>query len=144
MFCEQHLFVFNRQVIGISIPRITAILYILKQSFDRTNLSFFTVFFTILDFSNYSSTDTRYYYFFGLLFVKYCCLGFYLSSFHCWFLTFSTVLIVPEFIDNETCPQVWLKIAWVPYPKRTCIFSSPAGLWNVVARFPVGFSDFFD
>ena len=41
LFYERPLFIFNVKVLEISILRITAILYVLKRSFFRNNLSLF-------------------------------------------------------------------------------------------------------
>ena len=51
--------------------RILSVLLVLKKSFDWTNLSFFLIFFIILECQNYSWTLTSYYYFYDLIFVKY-------------------------------------------------------------------------
>ena len=62
------------------------------------------------------------------------------SSLKHYFVDFWPVCIIfigSEFIDTETCPRVWLKIFIGPYPNRTHGFSSPKGLWKVVARVPV-------
>ena len=47
------------------------------------------------------------------------------------------LFIVSAFIDPETCPWVCYLIFSGPYPSQAYIFSSPAGLWKVVARVPV-------
>ena len=38
------------------------------------------------------------------------------------------------FMDLETCPWVWLQIFCGTYTNQTCVFSSPTGLYKVVAR----------
>ena len=43
-FCEQHFFIFNRQVTENNISRITSIIYVLKLSFNWTNPSFLICF----------------------------------------------------------------------------------------------------
>ena len=50
-------------------------------------------------------------------------------------------LIRSAFIDPETCTQVCLQIVCGPYPNRTYISDSPAGLWKVMSRVPVVCSD---
>ena len=66
----------------------------------------------------------------------------FLSSLHHWLLTCFFALIWSGLVDTETCPHVWLQIICGTYLNRTYIFASPAGLWKVVARVPVGCSYF--
>ena len=63
--------------------------------------------------------------------------------FRSWLLTCLFVLIVSAFIDPKTCPRVWLQIVCGTYPKKTCVFTSPSGLWKVLTRVPVGCSELF-
>ena len=53
------------------------------------------------------------------------------------------LFIGPAFIDPEIFYWAWLKIFSGLYPNRTYGFSSPAGLWKVVARVTVGCSELF-
>ena len=56
------------------------------------------------------------------------------SSADCWLVCI--IFIGLEFIDPETCPQVWLQIISGQYPNRTYWFYSPTGLWKVLVRLP--------
>ena len=49
---------------------------------------------------------------------RYFPLGFYFWSWCHWFLTCLFTLIVSEFIDPESCTQVWLKIFCGSYPNQ--------------------------
>ena len=62
--------------------------------------------------------------------------------YHLWYKrewrVFKLALIVSAFVDTETCTCVCYQIVFGPYPNRTYGIASPAGLWNVVLRVPVG------
>ena len=47
------------------------------------------------------------------------------------------IFIVSAFIDPKNYSWVWLQIVSGPYPNRTYIFYSPAGLWKAMTRGPV-------
>ena len=91
-------------------------------------------FLTILDCQNYSSTDTSYYYFFDLIFIKYISLGFQLSYLRHLLQTFFFAFIGSTFIDPETFSRVCKKFVFGTYPNRTYVFAYPTGLWKAVVR----------
>ena len=64
-------------------------------------------------------------------------LKFFTQAYFCWLLIFGCYIYVLELIYPKTCPWLWLKIVCGPYPNRTYVYVSPAGLWNFMARVPV-------
>ena len=125
--CEQPLFILNRQVIKIIIMRINAILYVIKLSFDLTDLSFYLHRFD-------------YYWLCELQLNRYKFLSPSISLFKLSFVYFWLMCIIfigSSLIYPETFPWVYLKIFSWTYPNRAYGFSSPTGLWKVVARVPV-------
>ena len=75
----------------------------------------------------------HHFFFFGVLVVIFASLVFYCLL----------ALIGLEFIDIETCSELWLLIDCRLYPNQTCGFASPAGLWKFMVRVSVSCSYLF-
>ena len=126
------------------ISRITAILYVIKRLFNRTNLSIFLhsflIFLTprttvktiqvIIIYSVYYSSSIALWSFFYNIFIVDCWPV-------CSYWSYQCSLIPKNY------PWVCYQIFCGTYPKCTYGFTSPAGLWKVVSRVLVGCSDLF-